>query len=343
MFRYSITFVLVTLFTGVCVAQEQDKPTDPTALSTAEKFVEAQKKVANENAGTAAKIEAVTLMPLNALMSAKDFKNALDILKADVDELAQKPDGKEIPVVRYDIIVKQIDEIANKLDKRDMFGSLKQHLVELQNIFEEVAKDITVREKAINEATQLQKDVNNMVEKRNRFLEELQRLEKAGKLSADFMPDDVKITPPKEAVVITSDNIEDETEKAKDELDNAINREITNLVEKGNRLIASIENVGRLDDWANLLFVKLLIKKASEAEFQNTLLKVLSSTSEEKLVNDKLTFLHDYYTGLVKEHFGKTDEARQAFIKADSVATVRQDRIRATSKLAEMQTLLAEK
>jgi hypothetical protein len=334
MFRYIIATIFVSLLAVACSAQEE-----VTALSVAEKFIESQKKSSKD---TAAKIEAATLMPLNALMSAKDFKNALDVLKAEVDKLAQKPDDKEVPVMRYDIIVKQIDEIEQVLSNRDMTGSLKQHLTALDTTFKEVGKDIEFRKEAINETEKLQTKVNEMVENRNAFLKELQRLEKEGRLSADFVPANVKITPPQEAVVITSDNIEAEIKEAKNELNNTLNDEIAEMVKKGNILIASIENAERLDEWANLLFVKLYVKNASEAEFQNTLLKVLSSTSEEKSVNDKLKFLHTYYTGLVKEHFGLTDEARQAFAEAMSIATGR-DSIRATSKLAEMQTLLAEK
>jgi len=326
MSRLITTIILALMFSGACFAQV------PTALSTAEKFIESQKKADRD---IVAKIEAAVLMPLNALMSAKDYKNALDALHEDIDELAKKPDGKEIPIVKYDIINKHVDEIEKVLANRDMTGSLKRHLEMLKTTFKEVGRDIDFREKAIDESGKLRAARNKLNENINAFLDELQRLVNEGKLSADFKPSAIRITPPEGAVIITSDTVEAEIQEARDELNNVVYSEVANLVEKGYELTTSIKKIDRLDDWANLLFVKLCVAKADEPEFQNTLLKVLSSSSEEKAVNDKLTFLYAYYTGLVKEHFNQMDEARQAFVRAERFATDREDNIRATSKRIE--------
>jgi hypothetical protein len=360
-YRYFLTFVFIAIFVAVCSAQ--DKPEEKLSpKEAAQDFIKAQEKAEEANATEFDKIDAATMMAVTgetlASQSVAQFKNA-DLVKElikEVEELTKKPEGKELSCVKFDLVYKEIEKLK----------TASEYAIILKNCWEELKK---IKEK-IREQIDRSKD---HIEKKETLIKELEKVENAYK---NFVSDLGEYAESKLS------GKDDETRKLRKNLDKYI-KKFSNeqlelekaLIEKEEKeyLTKALDDLGtRIDSNADETINKLeselqkkpdsvekweeithwrLIKsitmnKTLHGEFEEDVLSPLETAlkkPEHKKIEKNLTYLYNYYDGLIWEHCNDLSKAEEAFKQAEENAVSEQDKMKAQCKLLELRTQLVAK
>jgi len=348
-------------FTAVCVAQNEPKEKSTLSLSpteAAQKFVDADNR---EDKTTADKIDAVVWRGIAGKKLLDGISDRLELLVREVDELAKKPEGKELNVVKFDFLIQRI---ANLKDIADSGGAVKAWEEiggELKKIDNAIDKQIVLSAENIAETKRLQdlqkgllEEVDKVKETYVGFVQNLARFSEAklGEKPDETIKIRVDLNSQIEAYSSGSADIGEALIRPEDAMN--VKRLLEQMLHGGgNVLDEGIKNreeslAAKRDDadlWSelcNLRFIRLRTQpNALEVEYQGQIITTLEDEIKEQTAIEKdLTFLRDYYTGLIAEHFGQTSKASNAFEIAVESAVTKEDRLKAKSKVLELQAAL---
>ena len=359
-YRYIILFA-AAFFVVVCAAQN-DSLKAQSALSPAEaarKFLDAEDK-AKADVEIADKINAVVWQGIAGKILAEKTIDQLETLVKDVEKLAQTPKGAELQVVKFDLVYQKIETLKNAADKAGAEEAWEELGGELKNIDVAIGNQIDLSKDKIAETKKLQElqiqlrgELGRVEKAYEGFVQKLARFSEA-KLGNKLIQAE-KIRLELDSEIDTFSKGSKELGKALIEKGDAekIRLSLKYIFEGGSSLdeqIANIEEVLRdgPDDaelwWVrlcNLRFIRLQMLSALETQYTGQIVDPLNDEIEKRTtIERRLTFLRDYYKGMIAEQFGHSGEAVKAFGDAAKSAETIEDELKAKSKLLELQVAL---
>jgi hypothetical protein len=346
-YRYILTFVFITLFSGLCSAQ--DKPEKLSAKEAAKEFIKNQEKAEKDGASVIDKIDADTMMAVLAIFISKEAEEALNNAEKTVQnnkllkqiaEIEKKP----LSIVKFDMI-------------KDLFEAQYKENEEVRRITIKVLNDIKKlqeEQRVANEKLQEEQRVANekLLEERRianeKLLEEQKKLQEEQRIANEKLLEEQKKL--QEEQRVANEKLQERQDVIKKLLEQQVANATTldnKIKELEGKLINDQSDKDTCEQLIEARFIREIIRKNINADeirksIFNPLIKMdmigmeVDTIRMETVLGNSFFFLERYYEGLILEYLGKNDDALFAFRNAEAVTSDPKYKIIAASKIFEI-------
>ena len=341
--RYRIFVILFTCLLATSLfAQER-----PNVREIAQRIVDTERTANRTVSGRA---DALADLAVSGAYFISNAITQIEPLVNEIAELAKRPEGNELSVIKFDLVKERV-EILNRA--RDKGQPLQEVAAEIKSIDGQIADEI-VRSKQKLEATRellTEKDrIEGAYISLIKSLAHISRTKLAGEKTTDLI----------DTAIGEVDAFTEKGDLAKITL---TAEEATNM----KRTLSKIDNIGEMlfeeyvkdrenrlsenptdyrlwEELSQVRFAHLQMTDAVHTEYLTILQRLQDEIDKQTDIERQLIYLHAFYSGWVNEIFdGDLVDTRRFYETAVANATTREDRIRALSKIMELRLTQLEK